>query len=211
MHVDGFRFGLTVTLACELHELNKLGASFDVVCQDPVLSQVKLIVGPWNLEEMGCQVGSLPVGWAEWNGWRRDAVRRFWTAQDATLLELTTHGRPPGGHEITDISRRDADGKEMGDAAWNSLPLRSVGGQPAGDINNGVDEKGTVFVGVPLLILLSGANVPRIFKLLAAKQGQRWKCELGTALNGLPKPNGPLSRKAAVIRCRNARWPSFEP
>ena len=78
MHVDGFRFDLASALARELHEVDKLGAFFDIIHQDPVLSQVKLIAEPWDLGEGGYQVGNFPIMWTEWNGKYRDAVRRFW-------------------------------------------------------------------------------------------------------------------------------------
>jgi glycogen operon protein len=78
MHVDGFRFDLASTLARELHEVDRLGAFFDIIHQDPVLSQVKLIAEPWDLGEGGYQVGNFPILWAEWNGAYRDTVRRFW-------------------------------------------------------------------------------------------------------------------------------------
>jgi glycogen operon protein len=78
MHVDGFRFDLAAALARELHEVDRLGAFFDIMHQDPVLSQVKLIAEPWDLGEGGYQVGNFPVLWAEWNGLYRDTVRRYW-------------------------------------------------------------------------------------------------------------------------------------
>ncbi|HEX8175814.1 MAG TPA: glycogen debranching protein GlgX [Pyrinomonadaceae bacterium] len=78
MHVDGFRFDLASALARELHEVDRLGAFFDIIHQDPVLSQVKLIAEPWDLGEGGYQVGNFPVLWAEWNGIYRDVVRGFW-------------------------------------------------------------------------------------------------------------------------------------
>ena len=78
MHVDGFRFDLASTLARELHAVDKLGAFFDIIHQDPVLSQVKLIAEPWDLGEGGYQVGNFPTLWTEWNGKYRDTVRRFW-------------------------------------------------------------------------------------------------------------------------------------
>jgi glycogen operon protein len=78
MHVDGFRFDLASALARELHAVDRLGAFFDIIQQDPVLSQVKLIAEPWDLGEGGYQVGNFPVLWAEWNAEYRDAVRRFW-------------------------------------------------------------------------------------------------------------------------------------
>jgi isoamylase len=78
MHVDGFRFDLASTLARELHEVSKLSSFFDVIHQDPVISQVKLIAEPWDVGEGGYQVGNFPVLWAEWNGKYRDTVRRYW-------------------------------------------------------------------------------------------------------------------------------------
>jgi len=78
MHVDGFRFDLAATLARELHEVSKLSAFFDVIHQDPIVSQVKLIAEPWDVGEGGYQVGNFPVLWAEWNGRYRDTVRRYW-------------------------------------------------------------------------------------------------------------------------------------
>ena len=84
MHVDGFRFDLAATLARELHDVDRLGAFFDIIHQDPVLSQVKLIAEPWDLGEGGYQVGNFPVGWTEWNGKYRDYVRRFWKGDGGT-------------------------------------------------------------------------------------------------------------------------------
>ena len=90
MHVDGFRFDLASALARELHEVDKLGAFFDIIHQDPVLSQVKLIAEPWDLGEGGYQVGNFPVGWTEWNGKYRDAVRRFWKGEGGAMSEMAT-------------------------------------------------------------------------------------------------------------------------
>ena len=90
MHVDGFRFDLASALARELHEVDKLGAFFDIIHQDPVLSQVKLIAEPWDLGEGGYQVGNFPVGWTEWNGKYRDDVRRFWKGDGGLVSELAT-------------------------------------------------------------------------------------------------------------------------
>ncbi|MGE5853126.1 MAG: glycogen debranching protein GlgX [Deltaproteobacteria bacterium] len=78
MHVDGFRFDLASTLARELHDVDRLGAFFDIIQQDPVISQVKLIAEPWDLGPGGYQVGNFPALWAEWNAAYRDTVRRFW-------------------------------------------------------------------------------------------------------------------------------------
>jgi len=85
MHVDGFRFDLAATLARELHDVDRLGSFFDVIHQDPLLSQVKLIAEPWDLGEGGYQVGNFPIGWTEWNGRYRDTVRRYWKGDDGTL------------------------------------------------------------------------------------------------------------------------------
>lgn len=90
MHVDGFRFDLASALARELHAVDKLGAFFDIIHQDPVLSQVKLIAEPWDLGEGGYQVGNFPVLWTEWNGKYRDCVRRFWRGDGHTASELAT-------------------------------------------------------------------------------------------------------------------------
>ena len=90
MHVDGFRFDLASTLARELHEVNKLGAFFDIIHQDPVISQVKLIAEPWDLGEGGYQVGNFPVLWSEWNGRYRDSVRRFWKGDGGVVSDFAT-------------------------------------------------------------------------------------------------------------------------
>jgi glycogen operon protein len=88
MHVDGFRFDLAATLARELKDVDRLGAFFDVVHQDPVVSQVKLIAEPWDLGPGGYQVGNFPVLWAEWNGKYRDTVRRFWRGEEGRVGKL---------------------------------------------------------------------------------------------------------------------------
>jgi len=90
MHVDGFRFDLASALARELHEVDKLGAFFDIIHQDPVLSQVKLIAEPWDLAEGGYQVGNFPIGWSEWNAKYRDCVRRFWKGDGGIISEFAT-------------------------------------------------------------------------------------------------------------------------
>jgi glycogen operon protein len=90
MHVDGFRFDLASTLARELHEVNKLGAFFDIIHQDPVISQVKLIAEPWDLGDGGYQVGNFPVLWSEWNGKYRDCVRKFWKGDGGVASEFAT-------------------------------------------------------------------------------------------------------------------------
>jgi isoamylase len=90
MHVDGFRFDLASTLARELYEVDRLGAFFDIIHQDPILSQVKLIAEPWDVGMGGYQVGNFPVLWSEWNGKYRDTVRRFWKGDGGTLSEFAT-------------------------------------------------------------------------------------------------------------------------
>jgi isoamylase len=90
MHVDGFRFDLASALARELWDVDRLGSFFDIIHQDPVLSQVKLIAEPWDLGPNGYQVGNFPVLWSEWNGLYRDCVRRFWKGDGATVGELAT-------------------------------------------------------------------------------------------------------------------------
>jgi isoamylase len=88
MHVDGFRFDLASTLARELHEVDRLSSFFDLIQQDPVVSQVKLIAEPWDVGEGGYQVGNFPPNWSEWNGKYRDCVRDFWRGEDQTLNEF---------------------------------------------------------------------------------------------------------------------------
>ena len=88
MHVDGFRFDLASTLAREFYAVDKLSSFFDVIHQDPILSQVKLIAEPWDIGHGGYQVGNFPVGWAEWNGKYRDSVRSFGKEMAARFLNL---------------------------------------------------------------------------------------------------------------------------
>jgi isoamylase len=88
MHVDGFRFDLASTLARGLHDVDRLSAFFDIIQQDPVISQTKLIAEPWDVGEGGYQVGNFPPLWLEWNGKYRDCVRDYWRGQDQTLGEF---------------------------------------------------------------------------------------------------------------------------
>jgi glycogen operon protein len=104
MHVDGFRFDLASALARELHAVDKLGAFFDIIHQDPVLSQVKLIAEPWDLGEGGYQVGNFPTKWTEWNGKYRDTVRRFWRGDGGGVSELAT--RLSGSSDLYEQSGR---------------------------------------------------------------------------------------------------------
>src|SRR5205809_806793 len=88
MHVDGFRFDLATTLARDANGVNKLHAFFEIIHQDPVLSQVKLIAEPWDVGDGGYQVGNFPVLWAEWNGKYRDAIRSFWKGDEGRIGEV---------------------------------------------------------------------------------------------------------------------------
>jgi len=90
MHVDGFRFDLASTLARTFYDVDKLGAFFDIIHQDPIISQVKLIAEPWDLGNGGYQVGNFPVLWTEWNGMFRDSVRGFWAGKGISLSEMAT-------------------------------------------------------------------------------------------------------------------------
>jgi isoamylase len=104
MHVDGFRFDLAATLARELHEVDKLSAFFDLIQQDPVISQVKLIAEPWDVGEGGYQVGNFPPLWSEWNGKYRDTVRDYWRGEDSTLGEFAN--RFTGSPDLYNADRR---------------------------------------------------------------------------------------------------------
>lgn len=104
MHVDGFRFDLASTLARELHDVDKLSAFFDLVQQDPVVSQVKLIAEPWDVGPGGYQVGNFPPLWTEWNGKYRDTVRDFWRGEASTLGEFAT--RLSGSPDLYERSGR---------------------------------------------------------------------------------------------------------
>ncbi|HEX2239533.1 MAG TPA: glycogen debranching protein GlgX [Actinomycetota bacterium] len=88
MHVDGFRFDLAAALARELYEVDRLSAFFDIIHQDPVLSELKLIAEPWDVGEGGYQVGNFPPLWSEWNGKYRDTIRDYWRGQEAGVAEL---------------------------------------------------------------------------------------------------------------------------
>jgi glycogen operon protein len=90
MHVDGFRFDLAATLARQFHDVDRLSAFFDLVHQDPVISQVKLIAEPWDVGDGGYQVGQFPPLWTEWNGRYRDAVRDYWRGEPSTLAEFAS-------------------------------------------------------------------------------------------------------------------------
>src|SRR6478609_1461166 len=104
MHVDGFRFDLAATLARQFHEVDKLSAFFDLIQQDPIISQVKLIAEPWDVGDGGYQVGNFPPLWTEWNGKYRDTVRDFWRGESATLGEFAS--RITGSSDLYEHSGR---------------------------------------------------------------------------------------------------------
>jgi len=104
MHVDGFRFDLAATLAREFYEVDRLATFFELVQQDPVVSQVKLIAEPWDIGPGGYQVGNFPPQWSEWNGKYRDTVRDFWRGEPATLGEFAS--RLTGSADLYEHSGR---------------------------------------------------------------------------------------------------------
>ncbi|MDM4764186.1 glycogen debranching protein GlgX [Galbitalea sp. SE-J8] len=104
MHVDGFRFDLAATLAREFYEVDRLSAFFELVQQDPIVSQVKLIAEPWDVGPGGYQVGNFPPQWSEWNGKYRDQVRDFWRGEPATLGEFAS--RLTGSADLYALSGR---------------------------------------------------------------------------------------------------------
>ena len=104
MHVDGFRFDLASALARELHDVDRLSAFFDLVQQDPLVSQVKLIAEPWDVGEGGYQVGRFPPLWTEWNGKYRDTVRDYWRGEPGRLPELAS--RLTGSSDLYETSAR---------------------------------------------------------------------------------------------------------
>ena len=104
MHVDGFRFDLAATLAREFYDVDRLSAFFDLVQQDPTVSQVKLIAEPWDVGPGGYQVGNFPPQWTEWNGKFRDTVRDFWRGEPATLGEFAA--RISGSPDLYEHSSR---------------------------------------------------------------------------------------------------------
>ncbi|MDT7566723.1 MAG: isoamylase [Pseudonocardiales bacterium] len=104
MHVDGFRFDLASTLAREFYDVDRLAAFFDLVNQDPVVSQVKLIAEPWDVGDGGYQVGGFPALWTEWNGKYRDTVRDFWRGEPASLAEFAS--RFTGSSDLYEADNR---------------------------------------------------------------------------------------------------------
>jgi glycogen operon protein len=104
MHVDGFRFDLAATLARELHAVDRLSSFFDIIHQDPVISQVKLIAEPWDIGDGGYQVGNFPPGWSEWNGKYRDCMRNYWRGEQSMLGEFAA--RFTGSSDLYGNNRR---------------------------------------------------------------------------------------------------------
>jgi isoamylase len=104
MHVDGFRFDLAAALARELHDVDRLSSFFDVIQQDPVISQVKLIAEPWDVGEGGYQVGNFPTLWSEWNGQYRDTVRDYWRGEPRALSAMSS--RLTGSSDLYEASGR---------------------------------------------------------------------------------------------------------
>ena len=119
MHVDGFRFDLAAALAREFFEVDRLSAFFDLVQQDPVISQVKLIAEPWDVGEGGYQVGNFPGLWTEWNGKYRDTVRDYWRGEPATLGEFAS--RLTGSSDLY-----EATGRRPGAPASTSSPATTA-------------------------------------------------------------------------------------
>jgi glycogen operon protein len=124
MHVDGFRFDLAAALARELHEVDRLGAFFDILRQDPVLSQVKLIAEPWDLGEGGYQVGNFPTGWAEWNDKYRDTMRAYWKGDGGLIGEFSS--RLTGSSDLYGRSGRRPHASVNFVAAHDGFTLRDV-------------------------------------------------------------------------------------
>jgi isoamylase len=124
MHIDGFRFDLAATLARELHEVDRLSAFFDLIQQDPIVSQVKLIAEPWDIGEGGYQVGNFPPLWSEWNGKYRDTVRDFWRGTDRTLAEFAY--RLTGSSDLYEGSGRNPNASINFITAHDGFTLRDL-------------------------------------------------------------------------------------
>jgi isoamylase len=140
MHVDGFRFDLAATLARELHEVNRLSAFFDIIHQDPVISQVKLIAEPWDVGEGGYQVGKFPPGWAEWNGKYRDCMRDYWRGAESVLGEFAL--RFTGSPDLYESDYRRPTASVNFITAHDGFTLRDlVSYNEKRNIENGEDNK----------------------------------------------------------------------
>jgi isoamylase len=124
MHVDGFRFDLASALARELHAVDRLSAFFDLIQQDPVISQVKLIAEPWDVGEGGYQVGNFPVLWSEWNGRYRDTVRDFWRGEPGTRADFAY--RFTGSSDLYEATGRRPHASINFITAHDGFPLRDL-------------------------------------------------------------------------------------
>ena len=198
MHVDGFRFDLASTLARELHEVDKLGAFFDIIHQDPVLSQVKLIAEPWDVGPGGYQVGNFPVLWTEWNGKYRDSVRRFWKGDGGTVSEFAT--RLAGSSDLYQDDGRQPyasinfvtchDGFTLHDLVSYNDKHNEANGE---DNRDGADDNNSWNCGVegptddPAIIALRERQKRNLLATLLLSQGVPMICggdELGHTQNG---------------------------
>ena len=124
MHVDGFRFDLASTLAREFYDVDRLSAFFDLVQQDPVISQVKLIAEPWDIGEGGYQDGNFPGLWTEWNGQYRDTVRDYWRGEPATLNEFAS--RLTGSSDLYEATGRRPSASINFVTAHDGFPLADL-------------------------------------------------------------------------------------
>jgi glycogen operon protein len=124
MHVDGFRFDLASVMARELYEVDRLSSFFDIIHQDPVLSQVKLIAEPWDVGEGGYQVGNFPPLWSEWNGKYRDTIRDFWRGEEQTLPEFAN--RFTGSSDLYEASAKNPSASINFITAHDGFSLRDL-------------------------------------------------------------------------------------
>ncbi len=182
MHVDGFRFDLASALARGLHEVDRLGAFFDIIHQDPVLSQVKLIAEPWDTGAGGYQVGNFPVLWAEWNGIYRDTVRRFWKGDAGQLggMAYRLTGSPDlyekgGCHPYASINFVTAhDGFTLADLVSYNEKHNEANGEGNRD---GANDNNSWNCGVegptddPVLLALRGRQMRNFLATLLLSQG----------------------------------------
>ncbi len=182
MHVDGFRFDLASALARGLHDVDRLGAFFDIIHQDPVLSQVKLIAEPWDTGPGGYQVGNFPVLWAEWNGIYRDTVRRFWKGDgdQAGSMAYRLTGSPDlyekgGRHPYASINFVTAhDGFTLADLVSYNEKHNQANGE---DNRDGANDNNSWNCGVegpsgdPAIVTLRGRQIRNFLATLVLSQG----------------------------------------
>jgi len=182
MHVDGFRFDLAAALARELHDVDRLSAFFDVIHQDPVISQVKLIAEPWDLGEGGYQVGNFPVGWTEWNGKYRDTIRRYWKGDEGQVAELAY--RLTGSSDLYEMGGRRPyasvnfvtahDGFTLADLVSYDVKHNLANGE---DNRDGTDDNGSWNCGVegptddPAILALRERQMRNFLATLFLSQG----------------------------------------